>query len=418
MIPRVKGTHDHLDMRLHDAVYERIVKQLHCYNFVHITTPILELLELFKRSLGLHTDVVTKEMFVIESGPQQTERICLRPEMTAGVMRAFLENAAQQTPWKIFSQGPVFRHERPQKGRFRQFLQCSIEVIAAPSIMHDVELITLLDRLFDRQLNLDSYALLINFLGCAQDRAEYAQRLKDFLATVPEGALCEQCMIRKEKNLLRIFDCKNACQQVYVSAPRVTDYLCTACQTEWQHLKDTLHMMGVTYQHDPHLVRGLDYYSKTVFEFVSETLGAQRTFCAGGRYDGLAQQLGAREPVPAIGAAIGIERLLLLLEGPKGEALLPSAPPLAVIMPLSSAQEQLALLLADMLRIAGVATDVLSDSASLKSMMRTANKMAATWALLLGDDEQQTQTVTIKWMNKARQERVLQADVLGYLQQD
>jgi len=419
MIPRVKGTHDLLDMKFFNQLIALITKQLNRYHFAPVATPILEPLELFKRTLGMHTDVVTKEMFVIETAADEQDKICLRPEGTAPLMRAYLQDNVQEAPWKVFQCGPMFRHERPQKGRFRQFHQVTIEVMQAASLMHDVELITMLDRFFDDVLHLDTYVLLINFLGCAADRQAYEIVLKKFLAKLPAGALCANCQVRQEKNLLRIFDCKTpTCQQIYTKAPLVTDHLCAPCQIEWEQLQVALRLLSVTYQHDPRLVRGLDYYTKTVFEFASSNLGAQATFCAGGRYDGLAQQLGSPNPVPAVGAAVGIERVLLLMLEQPDKWAMPPEEPLAVILPLSQQQISLALILADTLRFAGIATEVLLETASIKSMMRTANKMAATWALLLGEEEQQTQTVTIKYMMNARQERVSQLDVVAHLKRN
>ncbi len=424
MIPRIKGTHDQLDMKRNDYVMDILHQQLALYHFIHIETPILEPVELFKRSLGMHTDVVSKEMFIIEpaahtaadSQADESNKICLRPEATASTMRAYLQHHIHTSAWKVFSQGPMFRHERPQKGRFRQFNQVSLEIIGAASIMHEIELITLLDRFFSKYLKLDTYVLLINFLGCADDRKIYTQTLKDFLGTISSEKFCAQCHVRQDKNILRIFDCKNpVCQSLYKDAPYCTQHLCSSCQGEWLQLKDMLHIMGVSYQHDRLLVRGLDYYSKTVFEFINESLGAQKAFCSGGRYDGLAQQLGAKEPVPAVGAAIGIERLLMSLELQTNNPIEPPAKTLACIIPLASEQIPLALLVADTLRDQAIAVDVICDISSLKSMMRTAHKICATWSILIGDEEQKTQTVTVKWMHESQQERVLQTELAHYL---
>jgi histidyl-tRNA synthetase len=417
MIPRVRGTHDSVDLSLFNAAVTAVKKHLTLYHFTEIATPLLETVELFKRSLGTHTDVVSKEMFLVTGGnaKEDDEALCLRPEATAPTMRVFLEENIQQSPWRVFSVGPMFRYERPQKGRYRQFTQVSIECIAAQGMLHDVQLIAMLDRLFDDVFGLDTYALLINFLGCASDRKAYEQLLKDYLATVPAGDLCESCKMRQEKNLLRIFDCKNVgCQERYEKAPKVTDALCGECEQEYQLLQQYLHLLGISHMPEPRLVRGLDYYTKVVFEFVSENLGAQKTFCAGGRYDGLARQLQAPHDVPAIGAAIGIERLLLLLESRKDD-FIKNRESLAVVLPLSKAQEPLALLLADLMRKAAIATEILTADQSLKSAMRTANKLQATWVLLLGDEEQKKQTVTVRTMSTAQQMEVLQRDIVAYL---
>lgn len=418
-IPRVRGTHDILDMQLNNYVVDQIKKQLARYHFNQIETPILESVELFKRSLGLHTDVVNKEMFMVSGGntqEQEKELLCLRPEATAPTMRSFLENNIQETPWKVFSLGPMFRYERPQKGRYRQFNQVSVELIAAPGINHDVQLIAMLDRLFDKQFQLATYALLINFLGCPADRQTYTNTLRSFLHCFAPTSFCTTCLVRQEKNLLRIFDCKNiACQEIYERAPKVTDCLCQVCNDEWQQLEQQLHILGISHMHEPRLVRGLDYYSKTVFEFVSENLGAQHTFCAGGRYDGLAQQLGSNQEIPAVGAAIGLERLVLLVQEQQNQLNIPPEPALALVLPFAKEQINLAMLVADALRQAEINTDILFGEHSIKSMMRTANKMRATWALLLGENEQATQTITIKHMPSGKQETIPQHQLIVYL---
>jgi histidyl-tRNA synthetase len=215
MVLRVKGTHDFLEVQLFNFVQEIIHQQADSYHFTEIITPILEHTDLFKRSLGLQTDVVSKEMFVI-GDPADPDSICLRPELTAPTMRAFLEHKEQLViPWKVFSVGPMFRHERPQKGRFRQFYQANFEVIGSDAIAQDVQLIKMLDRLFQEKFTLDTYALLINFLGCFEDRQKFKQKLHDFLNSV-QDKICSDCLVRKEHNIMRIFDCKvSTCKEIY-----------------------------------------------------------------------------------------------------------------------------------------------------------------------------------------------------------
>src|SRR3984957_10422043 len=312
---RVKGTQDFLDLRLFNFIVEEAKAQLQTYHFTEIATPLIESVELFKRSLGVYTDVVSKEMFLIPSRHEDDEAMCLRPEATASILRAFIENGVQQVPWKVFTWGPMFRYERPQKGRYRQFHQVSMEVVGASSVAQDVWFITMLDRLFHEKLHLNNYALLINYLGCFEDRKTYQVELRNFLDSADAATICDACRERKEKNIMRIFDCKSpTCQKIYEQAPTISECLCSRCAAEWAQLQDQLHILSVTYAHKPTLVRGLDYYSKTVFEFVSYDLGAQNTFCGGGRYDQLVSQLGGTQDQPSIGAAIGIERLMLLLD--------------------------------------------------------------------------------------------------------
>lgn len=415
MISRIKGTQDFLDLSLFNFIIESAKKQLQLYHFTEIATPILEPLELFKRSLGEYTDVVMKEMFIIQSRDEE-EHICLRPEATASTVRAFIENGVQVTPWQVFSWGPMFRYERPQKGRYRQFHQITIEVLGAASIAYDVQLIKMLDRYFHEQLNLNNYALMINFLGSQEDRQKFKAALKKFLESEQATGICELCKIRKEKNIMRIFDCKTpSCQVIYQQAPVITDYLSAESTQRWQQLQDQLALLSISFVHNPFLVRGLDYYNDTVFEFASKNLGAQNAFCAGGRYDGLAAQLGYDKPLPSVGASIGIERLLLLLEPIRAALPLLQPPSLHVVMPLALQNQMVALFIADLLHAQNFCVDVLLDGDSLKSMMRQANRMGAKYALLVGDEEQQTRTVTVKDMVSGAQERISQIDLVNYL---
>jgi histidyl-tRNA synthetase len=414
MIQRIKGTQDWLDLTLFNFFIARIAKHLACYNFTQIRTPILEPIELFKRSLGQATDVVSKEMFLVK-GTSESEVICLRPEATASTVRAFIENDVLDVPWKVFSWGSMFRYERPQKGRFREFNQVTIENIGASSISHDAQLITMLDRLFHEELKLDNYALMINFLGSYEDRAVYKELLKTFLDASTAG-ICQTCNVRKDLNIMRVFDCKNPeCQQIYRSAPKMIDHLSKESVIEWQQLQDQLSLLSVSFVVNPMLVRGLDYYNKTVFEFVSNDLGAQNTFCGGGRYDSLVKDLGGKQSQPSLGAAIGVERILLLLDQIKDRLLLPEKPALTVIIPIAQEQIPLALLLADELYAHNKCAEVLLDGGSIKSMMRKANKMGATYAVLIGEDEQQAHEVTIKQMITGSEERIKQIDLVSYI---
>lgn len=413
MFQRVKGTQDFLDLTLHDFFIATVTRHLTTYHFTHIETPIIEPVELFKRSLGTHTDVVSKEMYTITT---QSEVICLRPETTAPIMRAYLEHAGSIThPWKVFTYGPVFRYERPQKGRYRQFHQVDFEIIGSSSISQDVLLITMLDRLFREQFKLNNYAILLNFLGCPADRIAYKQKLEAYLETVV-GSICTQCLERKDKNPLRIFDCKNeACKVVYRTAPHPADFLCSDCAGEWKTLQEELNLLSVSFAYAPTLVRGLDYYTKTVFEFSSNELGAQNAFCGGGRYDQLSEVLGGSKAEPSVGGALGIERVLALLEAHKDKLLIPQKPRLHVVMPLSQEQHSLALLMADELHAKNLCTEVLLDESSVKNMMRKANKMGAYYCLILGQEEQEQKMVTIKNMITGAEEKVLQTQAVEYL---
>jgi histidyl-tRNA synthetase len=425
MIPRVKGTQDFLDLTLYNYVLEVAKKYLTLHHFTEIATPIIEYTSLFQRSLGEQTDVVSKEMFILESRDTEDPSVsakassdtsmCLRPELTAPTVRVFVENHIQTLPWKVFSHGPMFRYERPQKGRFRQFHQLDLEVIGSASVCQDVHVITMLDRLFHEGFGMNNYALLINYIGTREDRARYQQKLGAFLDTIADK-LCKTCAERREKNMLRIFDCKNpSCQELYEKAPHITDHLSAESRAEWERLQEQLSALSISFSHDPKLVRGLDYYNKTVFEFVSGNLGAQNTFCGGGRYDHLAHELGAKEDAPSIGAAIGIERLMLLLEPMRESLPIPALPALHIVMPYSEKQYTLALLIADTLLAAGLCAEPYLEGDSMKSMMRKANKAGARYCIIIGDDEQQAHQVTIKNMMTGEDVRVPQKDMVATL---
>jgi len=415
MIPRVKGTQDFLDLTLFNYSIEVIKKYLMLHHFTEIATPIIEYTTLFQRSLGEQTDVVSKEMFILESRDPEDPSMCLRPEVTAPTVRAFVENHIQTLPWKVFSYGPMFRYERPQKGRYRQFHQLNLEIIGSSSVCQDVHLITMLDRLFHEGFGMNNYALLINFLGTREDRARYREKLGTFLSSIADR-LCKTCAERREKNMMRIFDCKNqTCQELYDKAPHITDHLSAQSRAEWDHIQAQLSALSISFSYEPKLVRGLDYYNKTVFEFVSGNLGAQNTFCGGGRYDHLAHELGAKEDYPSLGAAIGIERLLLLLEPLRETLPIPALPPLHVVMPYSEKQYTLALLIADTLLAAGFCVEPLLEGDSMKSMMRKANKAGARYCIIIGDDEQQAHEVTIKNMMTGEDMRVAQRDMVATL---
>ncbi len=419
-ISRVKGTQDFLDLTLYNFIIEKTRHHVAGYHFQEIITPILEHTSLFTRSLGEHTDVVSKEMFIIKSEhdnpADQNKSICLRPEATASIARAFTEQPPSLLPWKVFTYGPMFRHERPQKGRFRQFNQVSLEIIGTASILQDVQLITMLDRFFHETLILADYALLINFLGCPADRKSYEAVVKKFLDT-HASSLCATCLTRKEKNILRIFDCKNeSCQELYKTVPPIIKSLCPHCVAEWNQLTEQLELLSVSFVWNPTLVRGLDYYSKTVFEFVSNALGAQSTFCAGGRYDQLIGIIGNGHDQPSVGAAFGIERIMLLLEPIQSQLAIPQPRALHVIVPVAPEQQPLALLLADTLLAHNLTTEVLLEGHSLKSMMRTANKMGASYCLIIGAQEQEEGAVTIKNMANGTETRIPQVDAVKLLQ--
>lgn len=429
MISRIKGTQDFLNLSVYNGIVAQAKKHFIEYHFHEIATPLIEPLDLFKRSLGLETDVVSKEMYLViptvaEAMAEQAamaprgEKMCLRPELTASIMRAFVNAGIQDTPWKVFSVGPAFRHERPQKGRYRQFHQMSIEVIGSESVMQDALFLAMFDTLFSNVLKLQGYALLINYLGTREDRAEYQKVLRKFLEK-NRAALCDLCKHRMNTNIMRVFDCKQeSCQELYKNAPTIIDTMCQESAFEWQQLKNMLEELSISYSVKPTLVRGLDYYNKTVFEFVSidsEGLGAQNTFCGGGRYDTLATAVGAAKDYPSIGAAMGMERLQLLLEAQGTLQVQEVEPALCVVIPLGAAQQPLALHILQMLHAHHKCADIILDKTSIKSMFKAADKMGAQWAILLGPDEQAQGMATIKNMITGNEIKVAQRDIIEHL---
>lgn len=421
MFTRVKGTQDISDLTLRNFLLEKVRKHLACYNFHEILTPLLEKTDLFKRAVGEHADIVIKEMYFVNSGKESEENeraLCLRPEITASMMRVFLNSHATATlPWKVFTYGPVFRHERPQKGRYREFYQISVETIGATSPAQDAYFLTMLDRLFLEHFKLSDYALLINFLGCSQDRARYREHLQSFLEKNKES-LCSLCTVRSSHNVLRILDCKNVdCQALFGQAHPITAFLCEACMKEWQLIQQLLHELSVSYTSAPYLVRGLDYYDKLVFEFVSiGGLGAQNAFCAGGRYDRLAEQLGATQDYPAFGAGLGIERIELLLENVKDRLDIPPLPLLHCILPLAVEQIPLALQIADELHAHCLRTETFLEGKSLKSMLRKADALKAATCIFIGIDEQEGRFVTVKQMQEGLTTKIPQTELACFLE--
>jgi histidyl-tRNA synthetase len=367
--------------------------------YAEIKLPIFEASELFARSLGAATDIVEKEMYSFPD--RDGKSLTLRPEGTASVIRAYIEHHlwGDSPLTKVYYVGPMFRHERPQAGRFRQFHQIGAEAIGSQSPLLDAEFLILLDRLF-RALGITPTTLLLNSLGCPLCRPRYRDALTAFLAGRLAG-LCEACQRRFETNPLRILDCKREeCRAATRDAPAITGYLGPECVGHFDAVTTALTDVGLAYRLEPRLVRGLDYYTKTAFEFTAEGLGAQNTIAAGGRYDGLVETLGG-PPTPAVGFALGIERVAALL--PVGSAL---APPLGVFLAVlgEAAGRRLAGLLTA-LRDAGIRAETDYDRGSLKSQMRKADKLGARYTVILGDDELAKHTAVVRDMaTKAQQD--------------
>jgi histidyl-tRNA synthetase len=361
------------------------------YAFGELRTPVLEKTELFQKSIGEDTDVVGKEMFTF---PDRKDRLLtMRPEATAGVVRAFIESGTHQ-PGKIskfFTFGPMFRYERPQKGRQRQFHQINAEIFGAPEAQADAELILML-RTFLNALGLNKLTVELNSLGCHECRPAYRQALIDYYTSKDRDNFCEDCRRRMDTNPLRVLDCKvPGCKALVHDAPAITDHLCPECETHFAAVRAILDGAGVTYALNPRLVRGLDYYVRTCFEVSSHDIGAQTAVAGGGRYDGLIRTLGGPD-CPATGFACGMERLALLLERMEAPA------PDFYLAVVDDAAANEAMLFAQQLRDRGLAGEACYGGGSMKSRMRAANKSGARVCLIMGGDELANDTVTVKPM--------------------
>jgi histidyl-tRNA synthetase len=383
------------------------------YGYREIRFPILEKTELFARSIGDATDIVEKEMYTFDD--RNGESLTLRPEGTAGCVRAGIENGLLHNQvQRLWYAGPMFRHERPQKGRLRQFHQIGVEAFGMHGPGVDAELMVMCQRLW-RTLGVTGLRLQINSLGSAAARSSYREQLVAYLRA-HEAQLDEDSRRRLEKNPLRVLDSKNPQMQALIAgAPKLIDHLDQVAREHFDGLRAALDAAGVAYEVNPRLVRGLDYYTRTVFEWVSDQLGAQAAVCAGGRYDGLVEMLGG-QATPAAGFAIGLERLVELL--PAGfDARVRSAPQVYVAAPGAAAAAP-ALELAERLRDADLGVECDDSGGSLKSQMRRADRSGARLVLLFGEDERARGVVAVKDLrHEAAQVEVAQAGVVGYVKQ-
>lgn len=371
------------------------------YGYQEIRTPVLEELALFKRGIGETTDIVEKEMFIVPDGDNT---YCLRPENTAAVVRALIERGgiSSDTQEKLYYIGPMFRKERPQRGRLRQFHQYGAESFGVSEPVADVEIMAMVDHLFSR-LGLKGVELKINSLGTNEERASYKEQLKAYL-NQQKSKLCEDCQRRMETNPLRVLDCKNPqCHEIVLGAPKTLDALGAESRAHFDQVLSGLSDVGVAYEVDAHLVRGLDYYNRTVFEFVASTgLGAQNTVAAGGRYDGLFLTLGNKIDLPAIGCAGGIERLALLLEDAQEEQ-----SHIAIsLVGADDAGHEASKRLAFLLRKNEVAADFSLIKKSIKAQMRRADKLGAKFVAVLGQEEVSTKRIKIKNMRTSESTEV------------
>jgi len=401
-----RGTNDILPpLSLQWQYVEKVARDLMTvYNYQEIRTPIFEYTELFQRGIGDTTDVVEKEMYTFTDKGGRS--VTLRPEGTASIVRSFLENKlyGQALPAKFCYMGPMFRYERPQAGRFRQFHQLGVEVFGSNDPALDTEVIVLGINYLNK-LGLKNLKLYINSIGCPHCRKEYFAVLRNYLETYHD-VLCKDCQGRIDRNPMRILDCKQeSCSRAAEEAPRVLDYLCDDCKVHFEEVKTYLNSVGLDYNIDPNIVRGLDYYTNTVFEVKYAGLGAQDTVFAGGRYNGLAEEIGGKS-VPGVGFAMGMERLMLILE--KESAKLPKEAELDLyITTIGAKAKEVAFKYIYQLRNKGYKTEIDYMERSMKSQMKAADRMNAVYTIIIGDDELSKGKAQLKNMQTGEQQEIV-----------
>ncbi len=414
MINIPKGTKDVLPSDSYKWQYiEDTAREVaRAFNISEIRTPTFEHTELFSRGVGETTDVVNKEMYTFEDKGGRS--ITLKPEGTAGAARMFIENglASSPMPLKAFYVTPAFRYERPQAGRLREFHQFGIEVFGSENYHTDAEVIFAAST-FLKKLGVKT-RLEINSIGCKSCRAEYNAALKGYFK--PHLAeMCETCNSRFEKNPLRMLDCKEeGCRKFTAAAPKITDYLCPECKAHFDGVRNLLTDLGIDYTVNPRIVRGLDYYSRTVFEFVSGEIGAQGTVCGGGRYDGLIEELGGKS-LPAIGFAAGIERLMLLMDN-TGAAFPERQKPRIYIAGMDEKTRAAAFKIAAELRLKGVNAECDLMNRSVKAQFKYADKLGAEYVAVIGETEIVSGEVTLKNMKDGTQSAVKTTQIYSYIQ--
>jgi len=405
LIEGPRGTQDILpEVSANWQYIEQTVRDIcRLYGYKEIRTPVFENTELFLRGIGETTDIVSKEMYTFADRKKRS--LTLRPENTAAVVRAYLEHKlyAESLLTKLFYIGPMFRYDRPQAGRYRQFHQFGIEALGSKGPAVDAEVIILAVQLLGR-LGLHDLNLYVNSVGCPECRPVYRAQLQDYLREKTEN-LCTDCQSRFERNPMRILDCKHEkCAAESQGAPHIVDCLCDDCSTHFEQLKSLLTVAGIDFTLNPRLVRGLDYYTKTAFEIQYAPLGAQSAVCGGGRYDGLVAECGGQS-TPSIGFAIGIERILLTLEK---QGLLPAVTNKIDIFvaPIGKAAQGIAFKLLCDLRMNGFTADMDFMDRSIKNQMKQANKYPACFVAIIGDDEAVQGKVMLKNMQSGVQELV------------
>ncbi len=410
MINRVKGFKDilHEEGKLYEKIIEIAKEFFEVNGFKQLLTPILEKTELFVRSIGETTDIVQKEMFTFQD--KNGEYLTLRPEGTAPVVRAYIENSlyAYGNIHKFYYFGPMFRRERPQKGRLRQFHQIGIECFGSTSPLLDAHVIYILDNLLKR-FKIKEASIEINSIGCKNCRPEYKEELKNYLFKLKNN-LCNDCQNRMEKNPLRVLDCKNeTCKEVVMDSPKILDFLCEECKNHFEMVKNFLKYFKVDYKINPFMVRGLDYYTRTVFEAVSTSLGGQNAVGAGGRYDGLVQEIGGKN-IPGIGFALGIERIILLSEL---ESEIKEIDVYLIL--LGDTVYEKGLEIYQNLVNENIVVEFDYEMKGLKNQLKKADRLGARFAIIIGEDELKEQVLLLRDLKESKQEKISFQELLKKL---
>lgn len=415
MINIPKGTKDVLPSESYKWHYiENTVREVaRLFGANEVRTPTFEHTELFLRGVGDTTDIVNKEMYTFEDKGNRS--ITLKPEGTAGVARAFIENSLFNAPQptKMYYITPVFRYERPQAGRLREHHQFGIEFYGSFAPQADVEVMSLAKSIFAK-LGVKDLQLNINSIGCKSCRKDYNKALKDYFSSKIDK-MCATCKERLDKNPLRILDCKEEnCKAIVKDAPNTIDYLCDDCKSHHESVCKGLTSIGLDYVVNPRIVRGLDYYTRTVFEFISTGIGAQGTVCGGGRYNDLVEQVGGK-PTPAVGFGMGIERLIMVLES-LGLSIGEPYAPAAYIAPMCEDAKDVALTLANCLRANGISAEFDIMDRSFKAQMKYADKLSADFVVIIGEDELKSDKVSVKNMKTGEQESVDTNKLVEFIQ--
>lgn len=410
-----RGTNDFLPGEVEKWQYlEGLIRELFAnYHYKEIRTPIFEHTELFLRSVGETSDIVSKEMYSFED--KGLRHVTLRPEGTAGTVRAFVENKlfAQSLPVKLYYIGPMFRYDQPQAGRYRQFHQFGCEVLGSADPMVDAEVISFAVDLFTK-LGLESLSVLINTVGCDKCRPRYHEALKEYFSQYKDQ-LCPTCLERLDKNPLRILDCKEeSCKAVAAGAPTTLDYACDDCKAHFEKVCSYLESVGIEYHVDTTLVRGLDYYTQTAFEVIMNKVGSQQNaICGGGRYNKLVSQVGG-DDIPGMGFAAGMERVLLTVE--EEGIQLPVKQDIDVyVAPLGDAAKDVCFKLTHDLRANGLITETDYLSKSMKAQMKAADKAHARYTVIIGDDELANGQAVVRNMAASSQETISLEEVINYV---